>query len=57
MALQMHHQWIPETSEELRKQAARLRQLAAHVYDRNLCDRLAAEAAALEARVNSISKS
>ena len=44
----MGHEWLPQTAEELREQASKLRQLAAHIQDRLLHDRLLAEAAALD---------
>ena len=45
---EMGHEWLPQTAEELREQASKLRQLAAHIQDRLLHDRLLAEAAALD---------
>ena len=44
----MDHAWFPLTVENLREQSSKLRRLAAHVRDRDLHDRLLAEALALE---------
>jgi hypothetical protein len=42
------HEWKPQTGDELRKQATKLRRLADHVYDHDLCERLRSEAACLD---------
>lgn len=46
----MDHEWLPQTPEELRGQADKLRRLAAYVSGRDLAHRLEEQAADLSAK-------
>jgi|KBSSwiStaDraftv2_1062776.scaffolds.fasta_scaffold3613902_1 hypothetical protein len=54
----MIHEWLPQTPDDLRRQADRLGQLAAHVARRDVAQRLKEQAAQLfaEAELRSLSK-
>jgi hypothetical protein len=53
----MVHEWLPQTPEELRRQADKLQKLAAHVARNDVAHRLREQAAELfaEAELRSLS--
>ena len=51
------HEWVPQTPDELRHQAAQCRKLTAHVFDRDLRRHLEEQAAELLIQADALSKS